>query len=156
MHTVAEWVASIPDEVSPREGLAFIDAALGDAAEATNEIRDKFAGTVPPPPWPQPPELVTAIERMEGGKLMIARAVELGHGDTKAAKDSPRVLPLVDAGRVLYREIARMQQQHRDGVINPANLPQLAARGLGSFLPTGVGGLVALGVVAYLAGWLDD
>lgn len=156
VHSVTEWVASIPDQVSPREGLALVDVALGDAREATDEIRDKFRGTVPPPPWPQPPELVTAIDRMEGGRLMLNQAIELGHGDDKSPKDSPRALPLLDAGRVLYREIENMRRQHTAGIINPANLPRMAARGLASFLPTGLGGLAALALVVYIAGELDE
>jgi len=152
MHSVTEWVASIPDDVSPREGLAFIDVALADAREATDAIVAQFTGgTLPPPPWPQTPELATAIARMQGGQLMAQRAIELGNGDTKSPKASPRVLPLLDGGRVLYREIERMQRLFKEGTLTTATLPKLAARGLGWLLPTsGVGGLVALGAVLYL------
>lgn len=157
VHSVTEWVASIPDQVSPREGLALVDVALGDAKEATDAILAEYTGgTLPPPPWPRPPNLVTAIKRMEGGRLMLTQAIEMGHGDDKSAKDSIRVLPLLDGGRVLYREIENMRREHKAGIINPANLPRLAARGLASFLPTGLGGFAALALVIYIAGELNE
>lgn len=151
MHTVAEWVTSIPDAVTPREGIALIDVALGDARDATAALVSEYkGGTLPPPPWPQPPELVTAIEALEGGKLLLGQAINLGYADTKFPKSDPHTVRLVNGGRALYAAIDKMQREHREGTIKPENLPKLAERAARKLLPTGLGGLAALIALAYI------
>lgn len=152
MQTVAEWVASIPEQISPRDGLTYIALALADAKEATAEIRAKFSGTVPPPPWPQPPELVSAIDALEGGQLMLNQAIQLGYGDRKEPRTGPHSVRLINGGRALYAGIEKMRREHREGVITPANIPRKAASALAALLSTPVGGVVALGVVLYFLG----
>lgn len=152
MHSVTEWVASIPDEISPREGLVFIATALDDAKQATNEIRDAFKGTIPPPPWPQPPELVKAVEALEGGQLMLNQAIALGYGDQKEPRSGAHAARLINGGRALYAAVEKMRADHRDGQIKPENAVKLVKR----LLPTSLGGVAVFAGILLAMYYLDD
>ena len=129
MQTAIEWVASIPEELTLRDALVYIETALADARAATDSIVAKYTGgTLPPPPWPQPDELVNAIKQMEGGKLLVSKGIEQGHGDDKFKKTDVRAMPLLNAGRNLYRAIAAMLKADADGEVKPENVPKLAKR----------------------------
>lgn len=125
MNSAAEWVASIPDQLTPRESLLYIQQALNDAKTATDEILARYTGgTLPPPPWPQHAELRTAIDALDGGKLLVNQAIQLGHGDTAFPKADPRAQRLINGGRLLYREIAVMQQRMKG--VRVEDIPGLA------------------------------
>lgn len=157
MNSVTEWVASIPVEVSPREGIALINVALADAKEATAKVvADYKGGTLPPPPWPQPPELVKAIDALEGGLKMLNWAVSMGYGDTKEPHTGAHAVRLINGGRMLYAGIEKMEKDHREGVVNVENIPKLAQRAALAVLPTGVGGLLAIGFVLWLLSEGDE
>lgn len=112
MNSAAEWIASIPEQLTPRESLVYIQQALDDAKAATDEILAKYSGgTLPPPPWPQHAELRTAIDALDGGRLLVNQAIHLGHGDTVFPKTDARAQRLINGGRALYREIAEMQRR---------------------------------------------
>jgi hypothetical protein len=127
VQSAAEWVTSIPDELTLRDALVYIETALADAKAATDSIVGRYTGgTLPPPPWPQPDELVNAIKQMEGGRLLVTKGIEMGHGDDKFKKTDARAMPLLNAGRNLYKAIGAMLKADADGAINPANIPTMA------------------------------
>jgi hypothetical protein len=150
MHSLAEWNATIPDELTLRDALVYVEMALADAKEATDSIVAKYTGgTLPPPPWPQPDSLVTAIKQMEGGRILIRGGIEQGHGDEKFKKTDVRAMPLLNAGRNIYREIAAMLKADKEGEIKLENAPKLAARGAKSlFAMASDSPIVALAMVA--------
>ncbi len=143
----AEWLASIPAQLSAREALPLIETALKDAKDATDEIVSRFSGTLPPPPWPKHAELETAIKAMEGGRLLMQKAIEVGHGDTKQPKDGPNGKRLQNVGTSLYREIARMQDNMRG--ITAADIPGLVAKAAARVATTQWGGLLTIGLLLY-------
>lgn len=149
MNSHAEWIASIPAELTAREALVYIDTALRDAQEATQAIVDQYqGGTLPPPPWPQHPLLQQAIAALEGGKKMLGQAIAMGYGDRKEPKTSPLGVRLLNGGQALYREIAVMQKADREG---RTTAPALAARAAAAIAGTSWGGLLVLGGLVFLA-----
>lgn len=149
--SVTEWLAEIPDTVSPRDGLRFIREALDDAQAAVDAIRAQYAGgTLPPPPWPETPDLAQAREALEGGQLMLNQAIALGMGDTKEPKTGPHAVRLINGGRALYKAIDAMNRAHREGEIKPENAVKLVSRAAGAVLPTIPGGLLLLFGLIYL------
>lgn len=155
MNSAAEWLASIPDELTAREALVFVEQALQDAAAATKQVAARFQGTVPPPPWPQHPELVKAIAAMEGGRLMLMQGINLGYGDQKQPKSGATGIRLQTAGRQLYAEIARMQQRGAE-LPKAANVPELLARAGAAAAKTSIGGWVTLGVLLWALRNIED
>lgn len=151
MNSAAEWIATIPAELSAREALPIIDAALRDAEEATDAIRSRYTGTLPPPPWPQHPELVSVINALQGGRTFLSGVVASGRGDVKQSRDGDIGKRLQIAGQTLYREIAVMQKLGTG--IDPAQLPDMAARAAGraavKLAGTSLGGLLTLVAVVW-------
>jgi hypothetical protein len=124
MNSATEWVASIPAQITAHDAVKFIDAALADEQQATDEIVNRFHGTVPPPPWPRHAELVKARDAFEGGRKMLVNfIIPAGHGDTPRDHTDPQVVRLLNAGRSLYREIGVMQERMRG--IKAEELPGL-------------------------------
>ncbi len=155
MHSVAEWMAAIPAEVSARDGLLYIQMAIDDAKEATDQILAAYpGGTLPPPPWPQHPELVKAIEALEGGKLLLNQAIAAGYGDKKEPKGGPLATRLTNGGRALYREVARMQAAMKG--IKVEDLPGLLANAAKKAAATPVGGWVTVCLLLWGLSQLDD
>lgn len=141
MNSAAEWVASIPDQLTAREALVYIQQALDDAKAATDAIVNQYqGGTLPPPPWPQQPLLVQAVDALEGGRKMLQKAIEMGYGDRKEPKTGPIGVRLLNGGRALYREIAIMQKADREG---KTTAPELVARAAAAAVATPWGGLLA-------------
>lgn len=149
MNSAAEWVASIPDMVSAREALVFIDQALRDADEATEAVRGRFTGTLPPRPWPQSEQMQTMIKALEGGQLLLGQAVNAGHGDTKQPKNGPTGSRLINGGRALYAEIAKMQQRAAE-LPTAGNIPELVAEAAKQAAATRWGGLFVIAGLLYL------
>ncbi len=148
MNSAAEWVASIPDQLTAREALVYIQQALDDAKAATDTIVAQYqGGTLPPPPWPQQPLLVQAVDAMEGGRKMLQQAIAMGYGDRKEPKSGPTGTRLLNGGRALYREIAIMQKADREG---KTTAPELAARAAAAVVATPWGGLLAIGGLLWL------
>lgn len=148
MNSAAEWVASIPAEITARDALTLIDTAVSDAKTATDEIVARFSGTLPPPPWPRHPELVKAVEALEGGKLLLMRIInDLGHGEVKRGRNDPQVAALVKAGQALYREIGVMQKNMQG--IKAEDLPALAAAAVKRVAGGTLGGLFTFAVVLW-------
>lgn len=155
MHSVAEWMAQIPAEVSARDGLVFIQMALNDAKEATDQILQRYSGgTLPPPPWPQHPELVKAVEALQGGLLLLNQAIAAGYGDKKEPKGGPLALRLTNGGRALYREVARMQEAMKG--IKIEDVPGLLANAAKKAAATPIGGWVTVGLLLVALSHLDD
>lgn len=156
MHSAAEWVASIPDELTARDAMVYVETALQDARDAEKEILARYgSGTLPPPPWPKHPALVTALEAMDGGKIMLGKAIELGHGDQVTKKTDTRIAaPLLNAGRNLYREVAVMQAAMKG--IEAKDLPRLATAAAKKFAENKVGGWVTFAAVVWILHNADD
>lgn len=156
MHTVGEWLAQLPATITPRQGLVFIAQAIADAKEATDQVLAEYhGGTLPPPPWPQPPELVRAIEALQGGQLLLQKAIELGHGDDAEPQTGPHAVRLINGGRQLYAAIALMQRQRREAKIDPRTLPAKAARWALDLAAEPIGGLLVFAGVVWLLRELD-
>lgn len=149
MNSAAEWIASIPDQLTARDALVFIEQALADARTATDEVRARFSGTVPPPPWPQSPELVQAIAAMEGGRTLLQRAIELGHTNPQP-KSGAIGVRLQNGGRLLYAEIAKMRKRAAE-LPTAKDIPDLAKHAALGLANTSIGGLLVLGGVLWLA-----
>lgn len=148
MNSAAEWVASIPAQLTARDALTLIDTALADAKTATDEIVARFSGTLPPPPWPRHAELVKAVEGLEGGQLMLRRIInELGHGEVKRDKTDPQVVRMVQAGQTLYKEIGVMQERMRG--VQVEDLPRLAVDAAKRVAGGTLGGLFTFAVVLW-------
>lgn len=147
MHSLAEWMAEIPPEVTARDGLVMIKQALDDAAEATDQIRARYTGTVPPPPWPQHPELERAIAALEGGRLLLNQAIEAGYGDRKEPKTGPLATRLTNGGRALYREVDRMQKAMAG--IKVEDIPGMIANAAKRAAGTSIGGLFAVAAILW-------
>jgi hypothetical protein len=154
VNSAAEWIAQLPDQISAREAIPFIDQALADAREATAAVRDKFSGTLPPPPWPQHPELVTVIDALTGGRTFLAGVVASGRGDVKQPRDGDIGKRLQIAGRTLYAEVAKMQQRAAalPAAASAADFAaQAAAAAARRVVGTSWGGLLVLAGVVWLA-----
>jgi len=155
MNSAAEWVASIPAQITARDALTFIDTALTDAKTATDEITARFSGTLPPPPWPQHAELVKAVEALQGGRKMLTTIIEsLGHGDVKRDKADPQVVRLLTAGKALYHEISVMQERMRG--VKVEDLPGLAVAAAKRVAGTTLGGLLTFGLVLWALSEFSD
>ena len=160
MHSVSEWLAQLPAQISPRDGLVFIRQALDDAKEATDQVLAEYhGGTLPPPPWPQPPRLVFAIKGLEGGQIMLQRLIDNGAGDRKEPQTGPYAVRLIAGGRELYAGIADMQREQREGKINPADVPAKAAAWVAhkaADIAAGpIGGLITFAAIVWLLRELD-
>jgi hypothetical protein len=147
MNSAAELIASIPAQVTARDGLVFIGQALADAKAATDEILSRYTGsTLPPPPWPQHAELRTAIDALDGGRLLLNKAIEAGYGDKAEPKAGPLGTRLSNGIRALYREVGVMQQRMKGVAV--ADLPGLAFDAVKKVATTSIGGwAVALGLL---------
>lgn len=162
MHTVTEWLAQLPAEITPRQGLLFIRQALDDAKEATAAIVAEYgnSGTLPPPPWPQPPELQQAIAALEGGQKMLNTAIGWGFGDKAEPQTGPHAVRLINGGKALYAAIAKMQQEHREGKIDPRNAAgkaaSWAAHKLIDIAAHPIGGVLTFAAVMWLLSNLDE
>lgn len=155
MHSVAEWTAQIPDQVSPRDGLLLIQMALDDAKEATDRILARYTGgTLPPPPWPQHKELQQAIAALEGGQLLLQQAIAADYGDKKEPKTGPLATRLINGGRALYRELAVMEKAMQG--IKVEQIPQLLANAAKKAASTPLGGLVTFGLILWGLSQLDE
>jgi hypothetical protein len=161
MHTAAEWLAQLPAQISPRQGLVYIAQVLDDAKEATSAILAEYhGGTLPPPPWPQPPELQTAIAALEGGRSMLNTAIALGYGDKSEPQSGSHAARLINGGKAVYAGIAQMQRERREGKIDPAQVPAKAAAWAATKLKdiaaTQIGGWLVFAGVVWLLHNLDD
>lgn len=145
------WLASVPDPVTPTEGRDAAQRALDDAAAVLNNIRDRFAGTLPPPPWPESPAVEAARRDVE-----IARDGFATLADHSAGLTTPLAWPkgtgkygpmLVRVGTALYTRLAELEEH----AATSESLPEFLAK-----LPTlpapfaGLSALVVLGL-GYLA-----
>jgi hypothetical protein len=152
VNSAAELIASIPAEVTARDGLVFIGQALADATTATNEILSRYTGsTLPPPPWPQHKELQQAIDALDGGRLLLNQAIAAGYGDKKEPKAGPLGTRLSNGIRALYREIGVMQQRMKG--VDVADIPGLAFDAAKKVAATSIGGWL---FAAALLWWLHN
>jgi hypothetical protein len=112
----AKWLASIPAKVSATEGRDLADVALTDARTAVLAVVDQYHGTLPPPPWPMPPEMVRQRDRV--------RTVRDGYSAI-ARKEPPPVnfLPKVRAN--LVTEGGKLYDQAAELVKTVAKAPKL-------------------------------
>lgn len=155
MNSAAELIASIPAEVSARDGLVFIAQALDDAKTATDEILARYTGsTLPPPPWPQHAELRTAIDALDGGRLLLNKAIEAGYGDKTEPKAGPLGTRLSNGIRALYREVGEMQQRMKG--VKLEDVPRLALDAAKKAAGTSIGSWVFIAGLFYVLSNLDD
>lgn len=140
MHSAAEWIATVPEQLTAREALPLIDVAIVDAKQAAEEIAARYHGTLPPPPWPMHAELVKAIEALEGGKKLLAFVIGAGHGDKARGHSDPQVVRLLNGGRDLYAQVAEMQKRMQG--VKVEDLPGLAATAVRKAAETKIGGVL--------------
>jgi hypothetical protein len=108
----------------PAEAAAAAARAIDEARASVRAVKmsivltgDRFHGTVPPPPWPAPPELVKAIEKMEivrDGFEVFARRVPQARWpkqfDAKLAIRGKVGPALIATGDRLYYELGRFEE----------------------------------------------
>ena len=149
MNSAAEWVAQIPERITPRAALALVETGLADAKQATDEIVARYSsGTLPPPPWPQHPELVKVIEALQGGKVLLGKLVTIGRGDESYPANHPQAIALRNGGQRLYAEIATMQK-NMEGV-KVEDVPRLVAEAAKRAASMTIGGPLAIALVLWL------
>lgn len=155
--TFEQWAAAIPEQLTARQALQLIDAALTDAAAAVASVEAKFTGTTPPRPWPMHPELVQAIEAFQGGRLLMQRFIADGLGDVPQPKSGDAGKRLQLGGQNLYRQIGVMVEASKG--TDAAELAARAAAAAGGLAlkaaGTTAGGLLLLGAVLWWA-WRHD
>lgn len=103
--TKAEWLAHVGPIVTPQEVAELADVALADARAVILAVTDRYHGTLPPPPWPAPPELVAQRKRVQ--------AIRDGAGALVGRAPSVALLPAVAAslkreGAALYDRAAEL------------------------------------------------
>lgn len=98
----------VPDTFSPVEGARLCTEALKASAAAVAAVKARFRGTLPPPPWPAGPALVTARKRL--GVLCDGLAALDRRGVTKiaAARMPALAAALRTEGGTLLRETATL------------------------------------------------
>lgn len=146
--TLPAWLASIPDPFGPSEGLAAATAALDDSAAVVDEVRARFHGTLPPPPWPATPELVQAREAMLGAKTFFQRINDAAP-ESRWRKGDKAGIGLVKGGTALFTETAKLE----DAAAKAPDLPSLVKLLPSSSIVQGLKGLelLALAGLAWLA-----
>ena len=83
------WLASIPDTFTPAQGRDAAQAALDDADAVIGNVKLRFEGTLPPPPWPKGPQLTKAIGDVEIARdamAALADKAESGAIDSQVAE----------------------------------------------------------------------
>lgn len=149
IQSYTEWSATIPDEISARDGLVLIAGALEDAKQATAEVVARYTGgTLPPPPWPQHALLQQAIAALEGGAKLLQQAIAMGYGDRKETRSGPLATRLQNGGRALYRELDVMRKNHEG--VKLQDLPGLAARLALKAAAPQLGGLLTFAAVMWV------
>lgn len=102
------WINSMPKEVSPTQGRALADFALADARATVLAVADQYHGTLPPPPWPAPPELVAQRRRVQ--------AIRDGFETLERRAPNVHLLPAVTEslrreGTVLYDRLVELARK---------------------------------------------
>lgn len=151
--TPNQWVESIPsaDVLTLDDVLHAGDIALSEAKALIRKIVDSHrGGTLPPPPWPAHPELVTAMDKMEdlarGAEWFIKRkAHKLLPDPTKRMRAA-----LIERGLALFREIEHLEQRwdlarsRTETMAQAAHLMARYAAPGGLLLAVGIGALLLL------------
>jgi hypothetical protein len=117
---LARWLASVPDTFTAPQARDAAVAALKESRERIGAVRDKYNGTLPPPPWPARPELVKAVEAMEGARAFFGRIADSGVASTWTKASSKAWTALARAGSELFGELDRLDAASE-------NAPTLAA-----------------------------
>ena len=115
----AKWMSSVPDTFNATDAHTATTAALKEARDRVDAIRDKYHGTVPPPPWPADAATVKAIEQMEGAHDFFSR-IEATKVPQKWTKTSKAWTALSRAGVELFELLDELDEKSR-------NAPTLAA-----------------------------
>src|SRR5258708_19024341 len=103
------WIASIPNVFTPADGMAAADKVIAEAFDEIRAVKLSFGGTLPPPPWPAPPELVQAIDRVTGfrdGFEVFSRKAVHARWPKQTGKVGPA---FIRAGEQLYYELGRFE-----------------------------------------------
>jgi|SRR6185369_8136760 len=78
----AEWLSHVGPTLTAQEVADLADVALADARAIVLAVADRFHGTLPPPPWPAPPELVAQRKRVQA--IRDGAAAVAGHSPSVA------------------------------------------------------------------------
>jgi hypothetical protein len=143
--TFEEWWAAIPDPAKAGDGEKAAAAAIDDARAAVRAVAFAYHGTLPPPPWPAHPELVSAIDDMEKVRDFAA-VVARRTPDAFWPKDGPVGKTIEAKGRELFAQVAILK---RDGT-KATTLPEVARAVFPKFKLPG-GGLLLLVALLVLA-----
>lgn len=110
-----DWLASIPETFTAREGYEAADRAVRFAERAIRDVTYQYHGTLPPPPWPAHPELQDALAKMKRIREFFNIVEEKLRGTGKEAK-FPKVSTeiktgptLTKYGRTLFVEVGKLQ-----------------------------------------------
>lgn len=147
------WLQSVPDPFDAAEGRDAADRALADARAVLLNIKLKFAGTIPPAPWPATPEVQKSIDAMQIARdffeTMVAHPTEKAlrwHHADPAIKVGPTFVGL---GRQLYTQLADLEDRAGQSQALPDLLKLIPSPAAGlRALPTLVA--VGLGLVAWM------
>ena len=108
------WLASIGDPFTAAEARDAAQAALDDADAVLRNVKLKFQGTLPPPPWPKTAALAKAIDEVEitrDAMAAFAEKAQAGAIDLHWPKTTGKVGPtLVRVGTALYTELATLEK----------------------------------------------
>lgn len=104
------WLASVPDPFTPAQGRDAAQAALDDASAVISNVKAKFQGTLPPPPWPKSAALSKAIDDVEVARDAMAAFADHSKGiDLKWKKTDKGGATLVRVGTALYGELGKLE-----------------------------------------------
>lgn len=111
-----DWLASIPETFTAREGADAAERALKFSKKAVRDVAFSYSGTLPPPPWPAHPDLIKAQDNLQKIADFFEVVDEKGGRIGKPvtfAKESATVKTgpvLIRYGGDLFREVAKLQE----------------------------------------------
>jgi hypothetical protein len=146
------WLAALPDPFDATEGRDAADRALADARNVVWNVKSRFAGTIPPAPWPMTPELQRTIANMQTARDFFDTMTN--HPTSTPLKwhqVDPKIVvgpTFVGLARKLYEQLADLEAK-ASAATSIADLVKLIPRPseMWAAIPTVV--LFALGYVAW-------